>query len=54
MSILRAQAKIEHEPAAPLIEDAIEGGAKGIAIERVEDIEPARRGCLERTALEPE
>ncbi len=49
-----AQAEILHQPSAALFEYAVERGAKTIAVERMEHIEPARGRTFERATLEAE
>ena len=54
MAVRRAQAEILHQPAAALLEHAVERGAEAVAVERVQHFEPARRRAFERAALEAE
>ena len=54
MAVRRAQAEILHQPAAALLEHAVERGAEAVAVERMQHVEPARRRAFERAALEAE
>ncbi len=54
MAVRRAQAEILHQAAAPLLQHAVERGAEAVAVERVQHLEPVRRGTFERAALESE
>ncbi len=52
MTLRRAQTEVLHQPAAALLEHAIEGRAEAVAVERMQHIEPARRRPFERAALQ--
>ena len=54
MPVRRAQAEILGQPAAPLFQDGIERCAESIPVERMQDVEPARRRSFERPALQSE
>ena len=54
VAVRRAQAEILREPAAPLLQHGVERGAEAVAVERMQDVEPARRRSFERAALEAE
>ena len=54
MAVRRAQAEILQQPAAALLQHAVERGAEAVAVERMQHFEPARRRAFERAALEPE
>ena len=52
MAIEGTDAEFQEQPAATLVEHAVERGAEPVAIERMQDIEPARRGPFQRAAFE--
>ena len=54
VAVGRAQAEVLHQPAAALLQHAVERGAEAVAVERMQHVEPARRRAFERAALEPE
>ncbi len=54
MAVRRAQAEILHQPAAALLQHAVERGAEAVAVERMQHVEPARGRAFERAALEAE
>ena len=54
MAVRRAQPEILGQPAAPLLEHAVERGAEAVAVERMQHVEPARGRAFERAALEAE
>ena len=54
MAVERAQAEFEEQPAAALIEHAVERGAEAVAVERMQQLEPVGRRAAERAALEAE
>ncbi len=54
MAVRRAEAEILHQPAAALVEHAVERGAETILIERVQHLEPFRGGAFQRAAFQPE
>ena len=54
MAVRRAQPEILDQPAAALLEHAVERGAEAVAVERMQHVEPARRRAFERAALEAE
>jgi len=54
MAVGAAQAEVLAQTAAALIEHAVEHGAEAVAVKRMQHVEPARRGALERAALEPQ
>ena len=54
MAVGRAQAEVLHQPAAALVEHAVERGAEAILIERVQHFEPFRGRAFQRAALQPE
>ena len=49
-----AQPEVLAQPAAALLQHAVEHGAEAVAVERVQHVEPARRRAFERAALEAE
>ena len=52
MAVGRAQPKILDQPAATLLQNAVECGAEAVAVLRMQDVEPARRRRLQRAALD--
>ena len=54
VTVRRAQAEILQQPAAALLQHAVERGAEAVAVERMQHFEPARRRAFERAALEAE
>jgi hypothetical protein len=54
MAVGRAQPEVLAQPAAPLLQHAVEHGAEAVAIQRVQHLQPAGRRAFERAALEPE
>ena len=46
MAVGRAQPEILGQPAAPLLEHAVERGAEAVAVERMQHVEPAARPGL--------
>ena len=52
MAVRRAQAEVLHQPATALLQNAVEGRAEAVAVERVKHIEPSRRRPFERATLE--
>ena len=54
MAVGGAHAEVLREAPAALLDNAVEGGAEAIAVERMQDFEPVRGGAVERSALEPE
>ena len=54
VAVRRAQPEVLHQPAAALLEHAVERGAEAVAVVRVQHVEPARRRAFERAALEAE
>ena len=54
MPVGRAQTEVLGQPPAALLKNAVEHGAKPIAIKRVQHIQPTGRRAFERAALEPE
>ena len=52
MAVGRAQAEILHQPAAALVEHAIERGAKAILVKRVQYLEPFRGRAFQRAAFQ--
>ena len=54
MAVERAQAEFEEQPAAALVEHAVERRAEAVAVERMQHLEPVGRRAAERAALQPE
>ena len=54
MTVRRAESEILHQPAAALVEHAVERCAKTVLVERVQHLEPFRGGAFQRAALEAE
>ncbi len=54
MAVGRAQPEILHQPAAALVEHAVERGAEAVLVERVQHLEPFRRRAFQRAAFQPE
>src|SRR5215475_7166253 len=54
MAVRRAQAEVLHQATAPLLQHAVERGAKAVAVERVQNLEPVRGRPLEGAAPETE
>ena len=54
MPVGRAHAEILRDASAPLLDDAVEGSAEAVAVERMQDFEPVGRSPVERAALEAE
>src|SRR5205823_13855331 len=54
VTVRRTQAEILHQPATALLQHAVERGAETIAVERMQDVEPARSRSFERATLESE
>ena len=52
MAVERAQAEFEEQPAAALVEHAVERGAEAVAVERMQQFEPVGRRAAERAALQ--
>ena len=47
-----AQPEILGQPAATLLDDAVERGAEAVAVERMQHLEPGRRRAFKRSALQ--
>ena len=54
MAVGSAQPEVLGQPAAALLQHAVEHGAEAVAVERMQHLEPARRRAFERAALETE
>ena len=54
MTVGRAQPEILHQPAAALVEHAVERGAETVLIERMQHLEPFRGRAFQRAALQAE
>ncbi len=54
MAVGRAQPEVLGQPAAALLQHAVEHGAEAVAVERMQHVEPARGRAFERAALEAE
>ena len=54
MAVGGAQPEVLGQPAAPLLQHAVEHGAEAVAVERMQHVEPARGRAFERAALETE
>jgi hypothetical protein len=54
VSVAGSQPEILGEPAAPLFDDAVEGGAEAVTVERMQHFKPGRRRSFQRAALEAE
>ena len=54
MAVVGAQAQVEGEPPAPLVDDAVERRAEAVAVVGMEHVEPARGGAFQRSPLEAE
>ena len=54
MAVRRAQPEVLHQPAAALLQHAVERRAEAVAVERVQHVEPARRRAFEPAALDAE
>ena len=54
VAVGRAQPEILHQPAAALVEHAVERGAEAVLVERMQHFEPFRRRAFQRAALQAE
>src|ERR671914_211623 len=54
VAVRRAQAEILHQPAAALVEHAVQRGAEAILVERVQHLQPFCGRTFQRAALQPE
>ena len=52
MAVGRAQPEILHQPAAALVEHAVQRGAEPVLVERVQYLQPFRRRAFQRAALQ--